>query len=135
MQAHSDGAAGPHSPRRAATKILVIEDNIVVRQVVADALVSAGYSPVLASNGREGLDLFMQEGPALVITDILMPEVEGIETILRLRRLQPDLKIIAVSGGERDYLGMAAKLGACAALAKPFRPAELLGIVAECLGE
>jgi len=115
-------------------KILVIEDDIVVRDVIAATLRSQGYVPIAADNGRQGIASFKSEEPALVITDILMPEKEGIETILELRRLRPEAKILAISGGRKDFLDMAARLGASAVLTKPFRPAELLDTVARLLG-
>lgn len=120
------------------TKILVIDDDALVRDLIAHILEIAGYLPVLASNGREGIARFKSDEPALVITDILMPEKEGIETILDIRRLRQDVKIIAISGGgvsgAVEFLDMAAKLGASAAIAKPFKPAALISMVAQLLG-
>ena len=122
---------------RLALKVLVIEDDSDVLETLANVLELEGYDPLLARNGREGVALFRMQDPDLVITDLLMPEQEGIETIIEMHRLRPNVKIIAISGGgvrrNMDYLAMAAKLGATAVMAKPFEPAELIGMVASFL--
>jgi CheY-like chemotaxis protein len=114
-------------------KILVIDDDALVCETIADILQDAGHTTVVARDGREGLAEFEAEKPALTITDLIMPEQEGIETIRRIRQLCWDAKIICISGGGRsvatDYLSMAAKLGASATLAKPFHPADLVDLV------
>jgi YesN/AraC family two-component response regulator len=96
-----------------------------------------GYAVQTAPNGRVGTRLFADAEPDLVITDIIMPEQEGIETIMRLRGLRPDKPIIAISGGGRvrnaDFLQMAACLGASAVLAKPFDGNDLIRKVETCL--
>lgn len=119
-------------------KILVIDDDEVVRMVIVRVLERHGYRVVSAEDGRRGLAVFHAEKPDLVITDMIMPEREGIETIREICRERPDAKIIAISGGGRigsaDFLAMAMKLGATDVLAKPFEPAQLLGCVARCLG-
>ena len=120
------------------TKILIIEDDSLIRELVENILRQAGYVPIVAKDGLEGIARFKAEAPALVITDIIMPEKEGIETIIEIRRLSREVKIIAISGGGwggggSEFLEMAEKLGASAALAKPFRPAELVDTVARLL--
>jgi CheY-like chemotaxis protein len=82
-------------------KILVIDDNVVVRNTIIQMLESEGYEVVSAEDGRRGLSVFRSEKPDLVITDIIMPEKEGIETIRDIRGEAPDTKIIAISGGGR----------------------------------
>jgi DNA-binding response OmpR family regulator len=117
--------------------ILVIDDEAALRRLVARILKGAGHSVREAENGRVGLQLFRELRPALVITDIVMPDQEGIETILELRRDAPSLPILAISGGggEGAYLRMATGLGATEALAKPFGADELLAAVAKLLGQ
>jgi CheY-like chemotaxis protein len=111
-------------------KILVIEDNMVVRQTLAQVLEAEGYQIVTAPDGRCGLSLYETEQPDLVITDLIMPEKEGIETIRSLLHQNPNAKIIAISGGARlgntDILRMARSLGACDTLVKPFDPDDLV---------
>jgi len=92
----------------------------------------------IASDGVRGLRMFRSEQPDLVITDIIMPEKEGIETIREIRGDCPDAKIIAISGGGRignmDFLKVAEKVGASEIIAKPFDPTGLGNIVSRCLG-
>ncbi len=116
-------------------RILVIEDDGHMRGMLRDMLEIAGYEVLEASNGREGLRLFQRNGVDLVITDIIMPEKEGLETIAEFRRDFPALKIIAISGGgqidSNKYLRIARIMGAEKIYSKPFRVTELLGGVQE----
>ena len=118
-------------------KILVIEDNAIVRNTMTRILQTAGYTVVTASDGLEGVNLFRKEMPDLVISDIIMPQQEGIGTIRQLLAEFPGTKIIAISGGGRigntDFLQIARKLGAIDALPKPFDPDDLLGRIKGCL--
>jgi len=118
-------------------KILVIDDDAMVRHTMSKILRHGGYEVVLAEDGLRGVAAFRKEHPDLVITDIIMPEQEGIATISQIRREVHDAKIIAVSGGGRignaDFLSMARKLGANDILPKPFLPADLLERVKTCL--
>ena len=120
-----------------ATKLLVIEDDVDVLETLARILAIAGYEPLLAADGREGIAVFEGQDPALVITDLFMPEREGIETIIEMRRLRADAKIIAISGGGQmgamEYLEMAEKLGASAVMPKPFEADDLVDAVARLL--
>jgi DNA-binding response OmpR family regulator len=88
---------------------------------------------VTAEDGKRGMAAFRKERPQIVVTDIVMPEQEGIETILALRRANPGIKIIAISGGSMagglDILKMAQTLGADDVIAKPFRADDLLSRV------
>lgn len=117
--------------------ILVIDDEPQLRGMVKQMLAQEGYAVEEAHNGAEGLRAFRQAPADLVITDIVMPEKEGIETIRELRRDFPDVKIIAMSGGGRvdpgEYLHFALKLGAARILRKPFRFHELLEAVRDVL--
>lgn len=116
-------------------KILVIDDEPQVRRAICQMLARGGHTAVEATDGLEGLKLARAEQPDLVITDIMMPNKEGIETIRDLRRDAPDLPILVMSGnsGSSLYLQMATLLGAHAALSKPFRSADLLAAVADLL--
>jgi DNA-binding response OmpR family regulator len=114
-------------------KILVIDDDGMVRRMVSRILRSEGHEVVIAEDGKRGMTMFRKERPQLVVTDIVMPEQEGIETILAMRRDSPGVKIIAISGGgtigDLDVLKMAQILGADDVIAKPFRAHDLLSRV------
>lgn len=110
--------------------ILIIDDERQMRRLLTRILTSAGHTVREAPNGRIGLELFLQARPQLVITDILMPEREGIETIRKIHADDPKVPILAISGGSMPmYLDIATKLGATAQLAKPFSANELLEVV------
>jgi CheY-like chemotaxis protein len=115
------------------TRILVIDDEPEVRDLIARMLEGVDREIVTAANGVEGLAIFDGQAVDVVITDIIMPEKEGIETILELKGRDPDVRIIAISGGGRispeDHLRTAEALGARASVAKPFTRAQLLGAV------
>jgi CheY-like chemotaxis protein len=117
--------------------ILIIDDEASLRDVVRDMLEMAGHSVAEARDGREALSIFALDNPDLVITDILMPERDGLETIAALREQHPLLPIVAVSGGGDAgvdfYLSLAGHIGATRTLAKPFRQAALLDAVDGCL--
>src|SRR6185369_2584061 len=81
------------------SRLLLIDDDPILREVLAMALVQAGYTVVHAESGRQGTALFRATPADLVITDLVMPDREGIETIVTLHRERPDLPIIAMSGG------------------------------------
>jgi len=119
------------------SKILVIDDDAIVRTSIVLLLVDAGYQVLSAENGALGMALYRSEQPDLVVTDIIMPEQEGIQTITEIRKVRPDAKIIAISGGARlghaDFLKIALVLGAMAAVPKPFDQDELLTLVKDCL--
>ena len=118
-------------------KVLVIDDDPGFRRMIRMVLTRMHHDVVEAQDGNEGLDLFKAERPDLVISDIVMPNKEGIQTILEIRALEPDVRIIAMSGGGVSlgigYLGAALKLGANLILSKPFRPAELTAMVEQLL--
>lgn len=118
--------------------ILVIDDDEDMRMVTQEILESAGFEVVLASDGAQGLKLYRERPADLVITDILMPEKEGIETIFDLKQEFPKVKIIAVSGDSSslktpDYLSAASKLGADVVLRKPFESSVLLAAIGKVL--
>ena len=113
--------------------VMVIDDDAALRRVIVRALGGGGHEVVEAENGAEALALLQQHRPAIVVTDILMPKTEGIETINKVKELFPDIKIIAMSGGGMSrnlmFLDIARAIGAEATLAKPFRPVELVAAV------
>ncbi len=119
-------------------RVLVVDDEEFIRFTLRQMLEKAGHEVVEAVNGQDALDSFAAAPVDLVITDIIMPEKEGIETIVELRRQQPDLKIIAVSGGGRtktmDYLEIAERLGADSAIPKPLQRQVVMDAVNKALG-
>jgi CheY-like chemotaxis protein len=118
-------------------RVLVIDDDEQVRALLYEILDRAGFAVIEAMNGAEGLKLYRSQPADLVITDLIMPEMEGVETILELRREFPDARIVAISGGGRngagDYLPIAAQLGARRTVAKPFSRQDILDAVRDSL--
>ncbi len=117
--------------------ILVIDDEEMARFTVRDMLEAAGHEVTEAINGDDGVALQLVHAFDLIITDMIMPKKEGVETIIELKQANPDQKIIAISGGGRtrnmDFLQMAEQFGADRILAKPFTEDELLESVDTCL--
>ncbi len=120
-------------------RILIIDDDDQMRNMIRQILEDTGHEVLVAPDGRVGLDLFRQHPVDLIITDILMPEVDGLEIIQTLRRESPEIKIIAISGGGEtgrlDYLPEAREFGAQHTFSKPFHHSELLEVVERLLGE
>jgi CheY-like chemotaxis protein len=120
-------------------RILVIDDEAPIRDLVREMLELEGYVVKTAPNGKAGLQLFRKEPTDLIITDIFMPEMEGLETIRELHRDFPDVKIIAISGGGESgmlsFLSYAQRFGALRTLKKPFTRHELLKTINELLAE
>ncbi len=118
--------------------ILLIDDDDQIRIMLRRMLEAEGYEVVDASNGKEGIRLYREDPADLIITDIIMPEKEGIEVIMELKKDFPDVKIIAISGGGQidaeEYLQMAKMLGAKFTFTKPFERKELLDAVKEIVG-
>jgi CheY-like chemotaxis protein len=123
---------------KAMAKILVVDDDAAVRTTLEQILEDAGYDVITARDGVRGMSAFSNLQPDVIVMDIVMPEQNGIETIVEMRKAAPDAKIIAISGGGRigniDVLRIAKHLGAVSVIAKPFDPSELLDCVAACLG-
>src|SRR5207248_8360996 len=117
--------------------ILVIDDDPMMRSSLRTVLEAKGYAVETLPDGRRALAMVEQIRPDAVITDIVMPESEGIETIVAIRAAAPRLPIIAISGGgqilEAEFLDMALQLGATAALHKPFELVALLGTLERVL--
>jgi CheY-like chemotaxis protein len=119
-------------------RVLVIDDDHEFRKVLRLMLAEFSVEVVEAENGELGIALLETQPADLIITDILMPTKDGVETIIEIRRRFPDTKIIAVSGGGRvkdmSFLDFAGKVGATATLSKPFRRDEFRTIVTKLLG-
>jgi len=117
---------------------VVIDDEPVIREMLGDTLRDAGFEVVTVSSGASVSRLQREQPADLVITDIFMPDKEGIETILELRAMWPTLKIIAISGGGGEltvnYLAAAELHGAMRSISKPFTIEQLLGAVRDVLG-
>lgn len=114
-------------------KILIIDDDDVIRLTMQAVLKKQGFQTFTAENGNVGLDIFKKENPHIVITDMLMPNKEGLETITEIRNLRTDVKIIAMSGGgstqNMTFLQLAEKVGADHLLSKPVKPDQLLSAI------
>jgi CheY-like chemotaxis protein len=118
-------------------RVLLIEDEPLLRDTLREAFEGAGFELTEAANGKEGIRSFETAPADIIVTDILMPEKDGLETIIDLRKRHPGLKILARSGGDRtgnrQYLRIAKEFGAVRVLPKPFRPKEILTVVEEIL--
>jgi CheY-like chemotaxis protein len=114
--------------------ILVVDDEVGMRDFMRRSLEPAGYRVVEAKDGNHAMVVFRRERPELVITDIIMPNLDGIDTIAAMKSEYPALKVIAISGGGRahvmDLLAVAPLAGADLVLSKPFRHSVLLDQVA-----
>lgn len=121
------------------SSILVIDDDTQVLDVMSEMLRLEGYQVAVAENGQRAVEEIQAKSFDLVITDLIMPEKEGLETITDIRRHCGDLPIIAISGGGRvgptDYLETARFIGADATLAKPFGRQELISAVSALLAD
>lgn len=115
--------------------VLVVDDEDQVRQLIRETLEQAGYDVEEASDGKEGLERYRAKPADLVIMDILMPDQDGLESIMTLRREFPKSRVIAMTGGSDmigilNFLDVAKMLGACRTLQKPFEMKALLDAVA-----
>lgn len=119
--------------------ILLIDDDAPSCEVTAEVLRLAGYTVNTAPDGKAGLALYQTKPHDLIITDINMPEMDGLELLMILRRTEPRPRVIAISGGyqfsETLYLPVAQRLGVQRTMAKPVRAGALLRTVAEVLAE
>ncbi|HEY1837015.1 MAG TPA: response regulator [Rhizomicrobium sp.] len=113
--------------------VCVIDDDELVRAAVCNFLNEAGFRTVDAGDGEAGMTLIERHTPCLIVTDIMMPKREGIETLREAKRRFPAIPVLAMSGsgkeGPANFLGMAHKLGADACLEKPFEKAAFLACV------
>ncbi|NVO13950.1 MAG: response regulator [Rhodoplanes sp.] len=122
-------------------RLLVIDDDELVRASLQILLEAAGHEIMLVENGRTGVASVKGGGLDLVICDVFMPEMDGFETLREIRRADPSLPVVVISGArtERtgapgpDFLKMAVDLGAVASLVKPLDPDEVVAVVESCL--
>ena len=121
------------------TTILIIDDEEAILSFLKERLMYEGFNVLIAIDGIEGMKLFNDNQIDLVITDIIMPRKEGIETIIEMQKICPDIKIIAMSGGGRNqpesYLGIAKNAGAKYTFTKPFKTSDLVTAVYALLEE
>ncbi|MFY9924532.1 MAG: response regulator [Opitutaceae bacterium] len=135
IKVHADKGikAGAFASGRIMARILIIDDEDDMRMTLRAVLGRNGHTIAEARNGREALRLFQRTEFDLLITDILMPEMEGLELLMEVRKLRRPAKAIAISGGGRvsahDCLSLARHMGAATVLAKPFTSEMLLGAV------
>ena len=119
--------------------ILIIDDEKAILGFLKERLLEEGFNVLTASDGKEGMNLFNGNQVDLVITDIIMPDKDGFITIMELKKICPDIKIIAMSGGGRGlpayYLETAKGFGAKYTFEKPFKTSELVEAVHELLKE
>lgn len=117
--------------------ILIVDDESSIRKIMRAILENEGYSVLEASGGNEAIVQFGKHRPDLVVTDLLMPEKDGIETLFELKQINSKVKVIALSGGGRicseNYLNYAMKLGAIATIEKPFTSEEFLMVINKTL--
>lgn len=118
--------------------ILLIDDDDMLRAALIQSLLNAGHKVIEASDGLQGCELARSLSVDLVVTDLVMPVQEGVETIMTLQRERPRLPIIAMSGGvthSKLYLDIAGKIGAKRMLPKPFLPKALITLIDQVLAE
>jgi len=120
-------------------RILVVDDDGAIRGAICRLLLREGFEVTEAINGREAITSYRDNPVDLVITDIWMPDKDGLEVIRELRQINSNLPVIAMSGGSRrgqiDYLQHAEAFGACLVLQKPFKIDELVASVKKFLEE
>ena len=114
-------------------RILVVDDNDDVRAMLELTCRREGFEVFGARNGAQALEIAQRQRLDLIVTDVFMPERDGVETIVAIREQFPHVKIVAMSGWQSahgpDYLAIARELGAAATLRKPFAPPELIRVV------
>lgn len=116
-------------------RVLIIDDESEIRSLLTRTLTQAGYEVVAVASGNEGTRACRQQTFDIVVVDMVLPEKDGLETMMEIRRSSPNARFIAMSGAPRakimDPLSLALKLGAVASISKPFTPDEFLGSVAQ----
>jgi CheY-like chemotaxis protein len=116
-------------------RLLIVDDDPTIRHLIRRTLERAGHDMIEAENGRDALRQLAESHIDLVLLDLNMPQMEGVETVREMRRSFPKIKVIVISGVELIYLSGMQLLGADAALRKPFLPEELRQTVARLLAE
>ena len=121
------------------TRVLLVDDDSIVLDTLCQILEGAGYEVQPASDGAMGLEYYRAQRSDVVITDVIMPEMDGIEFIRNLRLIDPLVKVIAISGGSGkgyfENLEAVRRLSPVAILPKPFAKATLLALIEKCLSE
>jgi DNA-binding NtrC family response regulator len=117
------------------SKVLVVDDDEQMRRLLRESFLRNGYVVDTAEDGLDAIKAIELQVPDIVILDLVMPNQEGIETLIQIKREHPSIPVIAVSGGGRiapkDYLDVASQLGATRTFAKPFRLEDVLKAVFE----
>jgi CheY-like chemotaxis protein len=136
MSGTASGGASPTGSASAGVVVLIVEDEAPIAEVIAEMVSDAGHRPVVAAHGRQALELARQQRPALVITDLMMPVMDGPELIAALRdmaaserRAVAPVIVMTAAGAQRAY-----EAGADAVLRKPFDLAEIDGLLRRLLG-
>jgi len=118
-------------------KVLIIDDESSIRKFLRKLIEKGNYQVIEAENGNQGIEAYKKNRPDLIITDLIMPEKDGLETIEEIKILNPDVKIIGISGGgtldPEIYLNLASKLGVDRTFAKPIDNDILLSTIKEML--
>lgn len=118
-------------------RVLIADDEIMVRSMLREVFQNAGFQTIEAGNGAEAMRLLSENVVDLAVMDLIMPETEGLETIIQLKKFHPTIKIIAITGGLRggsvDLLPMAKVLGAHRAFQKPVSGRDLIAAANELL--
>jgi CheY-like chemotaxis protein len=107
-------------------RILIVDDDPMQRALISDTLMGAGHETIIASDGRAALETYRDTVVDLVVTDMVMPGLDGLELLKALKEEDPEIPIIAVSGISADKLNKSARFGAQAILIKPLDPEELI---------
>ncbi|MDF7805801.1 response regulator [Pontiellaceae bacterium B12219] len=119
--------------------VLIIDDDETIRSVFSRFLKGKGFDVVVAADGRQGLRTLEEQAVDLVITDIMMPETDGLEVVMAIRGKEPSIPVIAISGGMHampmDFLPMAKKFGAKEVLYKPVELDDLFSAVERAMAE
>ena len=128
-------SVGGHTERQ--PRIMIVDDDGILRENIAEILSETGYEIHQATTGEEAVNLIALESFELIVTDIFMPDIDGIELIRKLLKRDNATRVLAMTGhsGDVDYLEVAEALGARHTLRKPFRSQELLDAVTQCLSE
>lgn len=118
--------------------VLIIDDDELMRAFLVESFENAGHDVRAAGNGQIGLDAYAESKADLVITDLFMPEMDGVEVVRSLIKLDPDVKIIAMSGGDtaggrKDVLEVLEDFGVKKTFSKPFKVQEVMAAAAELL--
>jgi CheY-like chemotaxis protein len=117
--------------------VLIVEDDKELREMLKMSLLRSGFTVLEAGNGKEAITHFKPSLTDLVVTDLIMPEEDGLKVVIKLRELKPSIKIIAISGGGKvgpgSYLNLAKALGADAIYSKPFSINDLTAKIEQLL--